>query len=79
MNNENITGKTVETLLISANEAAELLGIGRSLFYSLNSEGKLPAPKRLGGRVLWSKQELIEWISVDCPNRQKWESLKDTI
>ena len=77
MNIKDDTLKTPETLLINANEAAILLGIGRSLFYSLNSEGKLPAPKRLGSRVLWSKKELEEWVNNDCPNRQKWEVIKN--
>ena len=65
--------------LLSANEAAKLLGIGRSLFYSLRSEGKLPRPRQLGGRVLWQKAELEKWIDHGCPSQQKWESLKDTI
>ncbi len=73
------TQTAIKSILLSASEAAALLGIGRSLFYSLHSEGKIPAPRRLGGRVLWSKQELEQWINNNCPNRQKWESIKDVI
>lgn len=76
MNIENHTLNSHETLLISASEAAKLLGIGRSLFYSLKSEGKLPEPKRLGGRVLWQKTELEEWIAANCPTQQHWEEIK---
>ena len=57
--------------------AAALLGIGRSLFYSLRSEGKLPLPRRLGSRVLWQKTELEEWIDSNCPTQQQWEQMKN--
>lgn len=65
-----------QPLLLSAKDASGLLGIGRTLFYGLNSSGRLPQPVRLGGRVLWRRSELEDWTVAGCPNREKWEQLK---
>ena len=70
------TQTAIKSILLSASEAAQLLGIGRSLFYSLRSEGKLPLPRRLGSRVLWQKTELEKWIDSNCPTQQQWEQIK---
>jgi len=69
---------TEQPLLLSAVEAAALLGIGRTQLYALNSSGRLPLPVRLGGRVLWRRAELAAWVSSEppCPNREKWELIK---
>jgi predicted DNA-binding transcriptional regulator AlpA len=64
-------------LLLSAEDAAALLGIGRSLFYGLHSSGRLgPLPVHLGKRSLWRRDELIQWVSSDCPPRQRWQEFK---
>lgn len=62
-----------EKLLISAAEAATMIGVGRTLFYELNTSGRLgPMPVRLGRRTLWRKAELAEWVESGCPVREKW-------
>jgi excisionase family DNA binding protein len=43
-------------------EAADLLGIGRSLAYELAQEGILPGVKRLGRRYLVSRAALDTWL-----------------
>lgn len=68
-----------QILLLSARLAAESLGISRASFYSLHSAGKVPLPRRLGKRVLWSVEELKDWIAAGCPCREKWEQLKGKI
>jgi hypothetical protein len=45
-------------ILVSANTAAELLGISRSQFDAKVAEGILPAPTRVLGRPLWCLQRL---------------------
>jgi excisionase family DNA binding protein len=47
----------MESLTITVDEAAKLLGIGRSLCYELARSGKLPA-LRLGRRVVISRKGL---------------------
>ena len=65
--------QAVDPLLVGADDAAKLLGIGRSLFYSLHSSGQLgPLPIRLGRRALWRREELAAWIRAGCPGRTRW-------
>ena len=65
-------------LLLGASEAAKLLGIGRSLFWSLHSAGKVPLPIKLGRRTLWRRDELESWTRAGCPSRMKWQDMKQT-
>ena len=51
-------------LLVSVEEAAKLLGIGRGLAYDLVREGRLPHVK-LGRRLLVPRQGLEEWIAQE--------------
>ena len=43
-------------------EAADLLGIGRTLCYELAQEGTLPGVHRLGRRYVVSKAALDAWL-----------------
>lgn len=64
----------MDSLLLSTEGAAELLGIGRSHFYGLHSSGRLgPLPVKLGRRVLWNRKDLESWVMVGCPARQEWQ------
>jgi excisionase family DNA binding protein len=66
----------MESLLLSAEDSAELLGIGRTLFYSMHSSGRLgPMPVKLGRRVLWNRKELEAWVRAKCPARKIWQNL----
>lgn len=60
-------------LLIDAKQVAELLGIGRSLLYEMQSAGRLgPMPIRLGRAVRWRKEEIESWVAEGCPSRTRW-------
>ena len=63
-------------LLLSAVEAAALLGIGRTHFYGLHASGQVPLPVKLGRRTLWRKDELTAWVNAGCPARDKWLAQK---
>jgi excisionase family DNA binding protein len=65
-----------EKLLLSATEAAAVLGISRSALYALHSSGRLPLPVHLGRRTLWQFAELQAWVLADCPSREKWMQIK---
>lgn len=67
----------IEPILIDAAAAAKLLGIGRTLFYSLHREAKLPAPVQLGRRVLWNRADLQAWADAGCPTRSEWEQSRN--
>ncbi len=68
----------IEPVLLKAEQAARMLGIGRSKFYSMHSAGLLPLPVSLGGCVRWDRLELRDWLSAKnpetglLPNRQQW-------
>lgn len=65
----------INTLLLGVDDAACLLGIGRSHFYSMHSSGRLgPMPLKLGKRSLWDRKELELWVQAKCPSRQDWQS-----
>lgn len=58
--------------LVTAWEAAEVLGVSRAHFYRMHNSGKIPHPVRLGGSVRWRLQELRAWIAAGMPNRREW-------
>lgn len=68
----------MEKLLVSTKEAAELLGIGRSTFYQIWSNGKLlPRPIMFNSKKVWSVEELKEWVRWGCPkNLTKYKKIK---
>jgi len=67
----------MKSLLLSVEDSAELLGIGRTLFYSMHSSGRLgPLPVKLGRRVLWNRKELEAWVEDGCPARLQWRNRK---
>lgn len=70
---------TVEPLLLDTREAAALCGIGRSLWQSLDAQGRTPQKIKLGRRVLWRADELKAWIAIGCPNRERWERMRSNI
>ncbi len=64
-------------LLLSAEQTAALLGIGRTLFYAMQSNGKLgPMPVKLGARVLWRRDEIEKWVSANCPGAERWRIMQ---
>ena len=64
-------------LLLDADQAASLLNVGRSLFYSMHSSGQLgPLPVRLGRRTLWRREELKRWVDAGCLPRDQWVKIK---
>ena len=62
---------TIEPRLVSAEVAAQLLGISVKYFWQLDRSGKIPLPVRgFGGRrKLWSIRELDAWIAKGCKPR----------
>ena len=68
---------SMEPILVSAEDAARLLGMGKTLFYELNSSGQLgPMAVKFNTKTLWSRKELQKWVDAGCPSRVKWEKIK---
>ena len=53
-------------LTLSVEEAASLLGMGRSAAYEAARRGELPS-RRLGRRVIVPVPALLSWLGVDTP------------
>ena len=62
-----------DPLTVDAAGAATLLGLARSTFLKLHSAGRVPAPIRLGRRVLWVRKELEAWVNAGAPSRARWK------
>jgi excisionase family DNA binding protein len=60
--------------LLDVRAAATLLGCSARHVYRLSDGGKMPAPRRLGSLVRWSRQELLDWIAGGCLPRREWEA-----
>lgn len=63
-------------LLVTAADAARLCGTSRPTWDRWTSAGLNPAPRRIGGRPLWSVAELQAWIEAGCPDRRRWEAMR---
>jgi predicted DNA-binding transcriptional regulator AlpA len=69
---------SIEPLAVDAAGAATLLGISERHFWAQHSAGKVPRPAlRLGRAVRWSVAELRDWLAAGCPERSRWESMRD--
>ncbi|MCC7083662.1 MAG: helix-turn-helix domain-containing protein [Pirellulales bacterium] len=64
----------VNTLLVTAKQAAQLCGKSLRTWRTWDSAGLIPQPVRIGRSTLWRIDELREWIAAGCPRRQEWEA-----
>ncbi len=69
-------GQQADSLLLSASDAAKLLGVGKSHLWALHSSGKIgPMPVKLGRRTLWVREDLKSWTAMGCPSRKQWQDM----
>ena len=59
----------LEPLLISAQDAARLIGVSRSKWYQLFNEGRTPLPIKIDRRSLWRVSDLKTWVESGCKSR----------
>lgn len=68
----------VEPGLLETPAAAAFCGMGRSTFDAAVQAGKVgPMPVRIGGKKLWSVEELREWVRAGCPSRVRWQARRE--
>lgn len=64
---------TTPPLLVSADEAAKIIGVSKSSFLRLDRRGLLgPRSVRLARLVRWNRREIETWIEAGCPARCDW-------
>ncbi|HET6575911.1 MAG TPA: helix-turn-helix domain-containing protein [Fimbriiglobus sp.] len=59
-------------LVVDARRLAVLLGCGLRTVRTHDAAGKLPAPVRIGGRVVWRVSEIRDWLAAGAPDRATW-------
>ena len=55
---------------MSRDDAARYIGVGASLFDRLVSDGRMPRPKRVDGRVIWDRV-ILDLAFSDLPEAKK--------
>jgi predicted DNA-binding transcriptional regulator AlpA len=61
-------------LVVDARRLAAMLCAGIRTVRTWNAAGKLPAPVRIGGRVVWRVDEIRAWLAAGAPSRNEWEA-----
>jgi predicted DNA-binding transcriptional regulator AlpA len=56
-------------------EAARFCSVGVSTWDRWTAAGWNPAPAKIGGAVLWCRDELAEWQRHGCPPRDRWSAV----
>jgi len=64
-------------LAVGVTGLADLLGVSRSHIYRLDGEGKLPRGIHLGGRKVWSVEQVRAWLEDGAPRREIWEARRE--
>ena len=65
---------------LSRVQAAEYIGVGVTKFDEMVSDGRMPKPKKIDGRVVWDRVLLDEKFEAledqsSTPKPRKWDSL----
>jgi excisionase family DNA binding protein len=66
--------RSLSPLLVDARRLARLLCCGVRTVRAWDAAGKLPAPVKIGGRVLWPVEEVKAWVRAGCPCRAEWSA-----
>jgi prophage regulatory protein len=68
--------RRLSPLVVDAKRLAKLLCAGVRTVRTWDAAGKLPAPIRIGGRVVWRVDEITAWLGAGAPNRETWAARK---
>lgn len=53
-----------QRILVTADEAAKMLAMGRSTFWANVKKGELPGPVKIGGATRWRLSELLQHLQA---------------
>lgn len=67
----------IHPLLVDAIAAAEACDLCERTWRSLDSQGLVPEPLRVGRRRLWSVEDLRAWVRLGCPNRERFQQYRN--
>ena len=66
-----MTNNSTLSLLLTTEEAGELLRTSRKAIYAMVERGQLPGVTRIGRRVLIQRGELLNWLDRKCASSPK--------
>jgi predicted DNA-binding transcriptional regulator AlpA len=69
--------RRLSPLVVDARRLARLLCAGLRTVRTWDAAGKLPAPIRIGGRVVWRVAEIRAWLAAGAPDREMWAAIRD--
>ncbi len=67
-----------QLLTYSRETLAVALGISVATLDRLDASGKIPQAFRLGGRKLWAREVIRDWLSAGMPDRLTWQALRSS-
>lgn len=67
--------RRLSPLVVDARRLAKLLCAGIRTVRTWDAAGKLPAPIRIGGRVVWLVSEIRAWLEAGAPDRETWAAI----
>lgn len=67
-----LTDPAGSPLVVDARRLAVMLSAGIRTVRTWDAAGKLPAPVRIGGRVVWRVDEIRAWLDAGAPDRETW-------
>ncbi len=70
-------GRESPGLLIDIGQLVVLLRRSAASLERDQAAGRLPAPVYVGGSRRWRRQEIEDWVRAGCPNRERWEAIRD--
>ena len=65
------------SLVVDARRLARLLCCAVRTVRTWDAAGKLPAPLRIGGRVVWRVDEIHAWLAAGAPDRSTWATIRN--
>jgi predicted DNA-binding transcriptional regulator AlpA len=68
--------RRLSPLVVDARRLARLLCCGLRTVRTWDAGGRLPAPIRIGGRVVWRVAEIRAWLAAGAPDRQTWAAIR---
>ena len=71
--------RRLSPLVVDARRLARLLCAGIRTVRTWDAAGKLPAPSRSGGRVVWvlgGEWGIRAWLAAGAPDRETWAAIR---
>lgn len=68
---------TAAAILMTAPQAAALLGRSLRTWRVWDAAGWIPRAIRIGRSTFWRPDELRAWVAAGCPDRRAWEAMQE--